>query len=198
MSQKARRRLQEAPAEALVPFETYQDGDAVATLLETGRLGGGLAYGDRDETWRGAYDWMRERMAGAIAGFSGEYPVWGWPRAIRLTSRELRWKEGLWRIRALVPRGRLLPSCFALWHHPLNGWSIDRDEDAMARNWHAPPAAKMETWGAVLQIAGRDPELAAFLGEPEIVQLCLDGLLLDEVYDTVPISRFRRPVPGPR
>lgn len=161
-------------------------------LLEAGLLTGGDQYGDREETWRDAYEWMRERMAEAVDGFSGDFPVWAWPRAQRLTRRELEWKDGLWRIRALVPRRRILPSCFALWHHPLNGFSIDEDEEAMAKNWHAPPETKRATWGKALEIGERDAALADFLGQPEVVQLCLDGLLLAEVYEVRPISRRQR------
>lgn len=189
MTEAARRRLRDTPPDAPIRFETYQDAAALAVLLETGRLGGGKSYGDRDETWRDAYEWMRERMAEAIDGFSGEFPIWGWPAAVRLTSRELRWKDGLWRIRAIVPRGRVLPSCFSLWHHPLNGWSIDDDEAAWEANWNAAPEVRRTTWHKCLRICDRNPDLAAFLGVPEAVQLCLDGLLLTEVYGVTPISK---------
>lgn len=192
MTRKAREALRNAPPDALVRIETFQDSEALATLIETGCLSGGSEYGDREETWKGAYEWMRERMARAVGGFSGDFPVWAWPRALRLSRKELEWKDGLWRIRALVPRRRILPSCFTLWHHPLNGLSIDEDEEAMAKNWHAPPEAKRATWHKALDIGERDPALAEFLGQPDVVQLCLDGLLLTEVYAVMPVSRRRR------
>lgn len=187
ISRRSRLKLANLAPERRVTIYTVQETVDLDRLLQRGRIGGEFEYGEREgpgeSHWRPAYDWMRGQMAERIIGFTGEYPIWAWVRAPRYRGEALRAVKGLVRIKAKVPRGRMVLSCFDLWHHPLNKFSIDEDEASMEAMWNAPIEEKAKTWHKCLDLSDRSGWAAECFGQVNVVQACVDGLSLDEVVD---------------
>lgn len=166
----------------MVRVYTYQHPDAWTAALRTGYLTGEGAPVDPDwdDIVGTAYGWMRRAMSERIPSHTGDLPVWCWLK--RTNPRRHRWTKGRVRITALVPRGRMLLSDYEAWHLPLNRGAITLSEDD-ERQWdphHGTPKVQ-ETWHRVLDIVDRPADVAAWLGQPAVVQACVDRIRLSEI-----------------
>ena len=187
------RRLIDLPGDAPVRIHTLQSAEGIAAARDRGFLSG-----DRDsietDWFLPAYEWMRNRMAERIPDFSGDLPVWAWARRpVVRRRRDPSLRETRTRLTAMVPRRRILVSCFHDWHDCLNGMPITHGEE----EWNAyekafPISDRCEehrlyvqgTWTRVFDLhLPRDAAMIEWRGSNLRVtpQLCVDRLYLDEV-----------------
>jgi len=196
-----RKALLELPQDAPVRIWTVQHPAA----LEAARLRGWLS-GDhghitseddlrerQDGTgfWR-AYEWMRDRMAERISGFSGELPVWAYLKRPSAKPLEDACERNL-RITAVVPRRRILLSDEDAWLSVLDG----RHYEATGAEFEAdgapvPAFGSSPTWERVFDLSPRTGEWARWRGEPTLVQACVDRIHLGEIV-ALPLCRASRP-----
>jgi len=212
-------RLLALDGEAVVRVWTHQDPAALAAAEATGwltgpreRAGWGVAGEEMAEHFRPAYDWMRVQMAARLPNFSGDYPVWAWPK--RPSCRgplPTSWGRTVL-VAADVPRQRILASDFDLWHFILDGHPIAASEAEWDAYWAAEDARTADsnaqdnpapgrrerphahpTWERALTFGARGLEEARWNGggPRRTIQLCVDGIRLDEIVWT----RERRTVP---
>jgi hypothetical protein len=103
------------------------------------------------------YDWMREQMAGRLAGYQGHYPWWAWsrpkPDLRRWYSRCYPTGTPCVRLELAIPRERVLLSNESTWIVVLNRWYL------------ALTGTEDEQWEAELAAQNLDP-LASSLPEP--------------------------------
>jgi len=190
------RSLIELPPDAPVRVHTLQTEAGIAVARKRGYFSGDAASIETD-WFLPAYDWMRERMAERIPDFSGDLPVWAWAkRRIGRRKRDPDSGERRTRITALIPRRRILFSCFHDWHDCLNGMPITQDEDewlayekvfAIHDRGDAHRTFVQSTWHRIFDIHHpRDAVTSEWRGSNRhvTVQLCLDRLRLDEVVAT--------------
>lgn len=187
------RRLIDMPADALVRIHTLQSDAGISAARQRG-----FFCGDRDavetDWFLPAYEWMRDRMSERIPDFSGDLPVWAWARRpVIRRRRDPSLRETRTRITALVPRHRILVSCFHDWHECLNGMPITYSEEEWNAYEKAFPIGDrceehrlfvQETWNRVFDLhLPRDAAVMEWRGSNIRVtpQLCVDRLHLDEV-----------------
>lgn len=189
-------------ADQLVRVYTRQDIAAVEEAHERGYFTGSHGYRpDDDDLFEYPYEWMRKQMAERIPNFSGDLPVWAWLKR----QNERKWTES-WipeerkvlpptpRVIALVPRKRILISCFELWHNHLNNWPVSKtleEQEAFEEKWpHNIPVGTNSdyqrdveaNWSEVFDISGsRSPLLREAHGQVSVIQACIDRIYLDEV-----------------
>lgn len=153
-----------------------------------------------DPAWNRAHHWMHEQMSRLVPDFSGQYPVWAWPKRPNLRLCRRLWpRQSLWLIAADVPAQRILASDYDLWHIPLNGGRITKSaaEDA---DLDAAGAAATWGWEKVFDIGFLHPDPRVSRGRSQgyvadwiggsssvIVQLCVDGIRLPEVRSIRPL-----------
>lgn len=162
-----------------VRIYTYQDPVAFEQLSDRGFLSGEHPLPD----YPAAYDWIREELKDRIEGFSGDRPIWAWPR--RHDNRYARQFKGpTIRITAIVPTTRLVISDFDRWHNVLVGGYLpmnDADDLAVAERYPvgAPDSFIRSSWTRIF-------ELCSSLGDrPRIWQLCVDRLYASEIVDVL-------------
>jgi hypothetical protein len=185
--------LVNADSEELIRVYSYQKPEGWRASLERGYLTGNHGHGDDDDFWEFPYRWMRDRMAERIPEFSGDLPVWAWPKR---ENGKKRIRDPYSRITALVPRKRILPSCYDLWHMHLNNGFIATSEEEYEEYEslypkHLAPGADPEHqrhverhWEMVFDIAQtRSPWFAKNYGIVGPVQLCVDRIYLTEIVD---------------
>ena len=192
------RRLIDMPADALVRIHTLQSGAGISAARQRG-----FFCGDRDavetDWFLPAYEWMRDRMSERVPDFSGDLPVWAWARRpVIRRRRDPSLRETRTRITALVPRRRILVSCFHDWHECLNGMPITYSEEEWNAYEKAFPIGDrceehrlfvQETWNRVFDLhLPRDAAVMEWRGSNIRVtpQLCVDRLHLDEVISMRP------------
>lgn len=181
--------LQTHPEE-LIRIYTYQDVAAWERAQELGYFTGSHGYDNDNLDYDFAYEWMRAQMAKRIPDFSGDLPMWAWPKR---SSNKKRHKDPYVRITAMVPRKRILASCFHMWHHHLNNWFIPASEEEYQEFESIYPTNKAfgtdpvyqahveRHWEKVFDLSprsGYDLEIHGFL---DTVQLCVDRIYLTEV-----------------
>lgn len=135
-----------------------------------------------DFTFHKPYDWMKDQMAKIVPDFSGERPMWAYPK------RPLN--KGWWKLRpdfiqftVLVPRKRILFSDYELWHHPLNNWLISDNEQEDDVWWDMNPKPDPSyTWHKCLDICQdyRKTKNDWFRYTDDI-QACVDRIYLHEI-----------------
>lgn len=181
---------------------TRQDPLAVEEARIRGYFTGSHGHRvDGDDFFDYPYEWMRQQMEKRIPNFSGDLPVWAWLKK----QNERKWIES-WvpkerkvlpptpRIIALIPRKRILISCFELWHNHLNNWPVlytEEEDQAFEKKWplnigvNVNPEYQREVeanWEEVFNITGtRSPFLVENHGKVSVVQACVDRVYLDEV-----------------
>lgn len=188
------------PPDALIRIYTLQDKDGIEAAQERGFFKG--EPGAIEEQWfLPAYRWMQAQMAARLPDFSGDLPVWAWAkRPIVRRKRNPDQRETRTRITALVPRRRILFSCFHDWHSCLNNSPViqsNAEWDAYERAYplHNMSAAQKRdhqtyiksTWDKVFDLHNpREQEASEWRGANQTVtpQLCIDRLYLDEVIAT--------------
>jgi len=192
------RRLIDMPADALVRIHTLQSDAGISAARQRG-----FFCGDRDavetDWFLPAYEWMRDRMSERVPDFSGDLPVWAWARRpVIRRRRDPSLRETRTRITALVPRRRILVSCFHDWHECLNGMPITYSEEEWNAYEKAFPIGDrceehrlfvQETWNRVFDLhLPRDAAVMEWRGSNIRVtpQLCVDRLHLDEVISMRP------------
>lgn len=108
---------------------TYQGPEAFENYKKNGFFSGNAEYIDKTCDWPEAYSWMRSQMELRIPGFTGDYPIWAWPKrpSAKTKLHKLQVDEK-YRITALVPAERILPSDYDLWHSPLNNFAVTKTE----------------------------------------------------------------------
>lgn len=194
--------LESMDPDQLVRVYTRQDPLAVAEAQERGFFTGSHGHRpDDDDFFDYPYEWMRQQMAERIPHFSGDLPVWTWLKK----QNERKWIES-WikeerknspptpRIIALVPRKRILISCFELWHQHLNNWPVsftEADDEAFEKKWphniavNTNPEYQSDVeanWTEVFNITGpRSAFLREIHGPVSVVQACVDRIYMNEV-----------------
>ena len=167
---------------ALLRVHTWQHPAAWAAALDRGYLTGSHGHRDDpdDDLFDAPYEWIRDEMAKVVPDFSGDLPVWAWPKT--QNPRRNPYHRRRVRITALVPRARALPSDYELWHLPLNRGNVPltRAEDDAWDLPHGHPDVRT-TWHRVLEIVGHEGAERDFIGSPSIIQLCVDRIRLDEI-----------------
>lgn len=195
-------RLMTMDPNELVRVYTRQHPDAWKIAQEVGYLTGSHGFDpEEDGLFSYPYEWMRQQMAARMPDFSGDLPVWAWFKR----QNERKWQTSwiredrattpiLPRIIALVPRRRILASCYEMWHTHLNNWHISNsqeEDDAFDAKWptyKAPgsdPEYQADTevhWGEVFNIhLPRSPYMTEMFGRVDVVQACVDRIYLNEV-----------------
>lgn len=185
----------DADPEELIRIYTYQSPGAWVASQERGYLTGSHGH-DLDEFWDHSYEWMREAMAKRIPNFSGDLPVWAWPKR---SSGKKTHKDPYTRITALVPRKRILASCYDLWHMHLNGGFISTS-DAEEKDYDARWPKRIQpgtdpihdvwmrkNWDLVFDIReARQGYMLENYGFLERIQLCVDRIYVNEVVEIKP------------
>lgn len=165
---------------------TYQTPEVWEQAKQRGYLTGG--GGDHlVEDRRRPYDWMRAQMANRLEHFSGEYPVWAWPKRPDL-------REGghanrgtpLVLLTLEIPPARLVTSDFEAWHYVLNNWYLLTDEvDAQLREVNRPTQEEIE--GSWTQIFNPDA-LSSYVSGRDLLQACVDRVYVKEVLAIRPFT----------
>jgi len=196
-------RLMSMGPDELVRVYTRQDPRAWDEAVARGYLTGSHGAGDDEVNghFEYPYEWMRRQMAERIPDFSGDLPVWTWLKRQNerkwVTSWDAKERKTLPifpRVIALVPRKRMLLSCYEMWHAHLNNWHISdgqEEDEAYEAKWptyKAPgsdPIYQAETethWPKVFDIhLPRSPYMVEMFGQVDRVQACVDRIYLDEV-----------------
>lgn len=195
--------LMRMPPHELVRVYTRQHQDAWRVARDRGYLTG--SHGVEDEEVNGdfqyPYEWMRRMMAERIPDFTGDLPVWAWVKRQNERKWVTSWNVAdraiipvMPRIIALVPRQRILLSCYDLWHAHLNNWNIalsEEEERAYDARWPSykipgeDPEYQEDTevnWPLVLDLDSPRPRYVQDThGRLSRVQACVDRIYLDEV-----------------
>jgi hypothetical protein len=187
---------------------SVQHRDALRVARRIGWLSGnhGHAFGrycdamdqTDDPSPLNPYDWMRQRMAERMPGFSGDYPVWAWLK--RPSTRPSVWRraagEATVLVSASVPRHRLLLSAFDDWHAVLNNGYLSRTEaeDATVEAAGAPTTAQRRaSWTRIFEVGrSRSAEEVQWRGAGLFVQACIDRIHLSEMVRVVEPTHRRR------
>lgn len=173
-------RLRDMRPDEIVRVYTWQDLEGWRAAERRGHLTGSHGHSDGDDSWDRPYEWMRRAMAERIPDFSGDLPVWAWFKR-QNPRRSPRLRERV-RIIADVPRRRILPSDYDLWHLPLNDGPIclTPEEDDAWPHEHGHPAIE-ETWHHVFEIVEGPGRTRDWLGRPDYIQACVDRIRMDEI-----------------
>lgn len=193
-----RRKFLDMDTNAPVKVWTTQHPDAWIEAQRRGWLSGKHPWSymraeDEDQAspqFVRAYEWMRKMMAERIPEFSGDLPVWCWHKRSNPRQKSMRLSEPYVRIAALVPRSRILASGHSEWHSVLNGMPLVGEEEWYAWDkatiWGACATGKVaagveKTWEGVFDLRPRTGVDAQWMGQPNIVQFCVDRIKLDEI-----------------
>lgn len=195
--------LMEMDGETLVRVYTRQKQAAWEAAQRIGYFTGSHSAHDADDNADFAYqyEWMRQQMAARMPEFSGDLPIWTWLKR----QNERKWVTS-WhkedrattpnhpRIIALVPRKRILLSCYDLWHAHLNNWNValtHEQHQAYDTKWpkYKQPGEHPEyqrdteeNWGVVFDVhLPRTPYLEETHGRVNTVQACVDRIYLNEI-----------------
>lgn len=160
---------------------THQGQEAYENFQKKGYFSGDLDYITQECDWPKAYYWMKTKMAERIPEFSGDYPIWAWPkRASTKPVSKPRSEDEKYRIIALVPTSRILASDYTTWHCPLNNSPITRTE----RDFEEFSGDVEKTWDRVFDFtpATNDDERSWMgLGKKLQIQLCVDRIHASEI-----------------
>jgi hypothetical protein len=190
--------------ESLVRVYTRQDPRAWEEAKARGYLTGSHGFEEDNsnfELFHYPYEWMRQQMASRIPDFSGDLPVWSWVKRQNERKWVTTWDKAerktapiFPRIIAMVPRKRILLSCYELWHACLNNWNISsstEDEEAFDKKWprhknHGVDAAYQQyvepSWQLIFDLAGkRSPYQIENWGQPVVIQACIDRVYTNEI-----------------
>lgn len=186
------RELVDADPESLIRIYSYQCVDGWEAAQSRGYLTGSHGH-NLDDFWDHSYEWMREAMRKRIPDFSGDLPVWAWPK--RSSNKKL-FKDPYVRITALVPRKRILASCYDMWHIHLNNGFIatsDAESEDYESRWpeRVEPGSDpihtvwtQKNWDIVFDIReSRSGYMLENYGFLSRIQLCVDRIYLNEVVD---------------
>jgi hypothetical protein len=175
----------------LIRIYSYQDVKAWEAAQERGYLTGNHDY-CADSFYEYPYEWMRRQMNERIENFSGDLPMWAW---LKRKNGKKQPKDPHVRITALVPRSRILASCYDLWHHPLNNAFVSlSDAEYSAYDSQYPVVIERGTdpvyqthterhWETVFDIKyARSGYMLETYGFLDRIQLCVDRIYLREVH----------------
>lgn len=203
LSASAIRHLAAMDPDEKIRVYTRQEPAAWTAAQERGYLTGSHGADSENDDFGFAYEWMRRQMAERIPDFSGDLPVWAWPRR----QNERKWATSWYvkdrqhhvihtRITALVPRRRVLLSCYEMWHAILNNWCItssDEEYEAYEAKWpkYIAPGTNEEyqrdteaNWHKVFDVMDRRTGyMLENWGMIDHIQACVDRIYLDEVVD---------------
>jgi hypothetical protein len=171
---------------------TYQ------TLLSNGALTAPASLADPD--FSRAYHWLIECMmqAGMNPPSTGLTPWWCW--ILREPGHPQPYREDLQTLsdgvvlKLRLPLRSVLPSCFDLWHWPLNGWYIhDGDADDAAFNAFRAQSDELTVRDCIEASWRRVFDLNTMLGETEpadtrSIQGCYWVLRAVDVVDVIEIE----------
>lgn len=184
------------PPETPIRIYSYQDPMFFHGLAKNGYMSGDEKYiRDTIPFWLDAYEWMREQMARLVPEYSGDYPVWAWPKRQSTHPNATRKARGIkerYRVTALVPRKRIVFSDYNTWHSPLNGSPALRTEKA-SDDWddNVDPRS---TWSEILNFTPpQNKEEMFWLGgnKKVTVQCCVDRIYQNEIVNIKDISKGR-------
>ncbi len=163
--------------------------------METGHLTGDVDHVDDDgKGWgfRDSYAWMQGQMARRVAGYSGDLPVWAWPKrpSMRTTGRRAWLAEPTVLVVADVPLRRVVASDYDTWHMVLNGRPMYRDEAEFdAALLDDDEVGRALSWEGVFDIGRRlTREQERWHGRCRHVQFCCDRILLGEMVRVVEVG----------
>lgn len=127
-----------------------------------------------------SYDWMKSQMKLNIPNFSGDYPIWAWLKSANHRHyskflRKINDKELL--ITAMIPRKRILFSCYDLWHCVLNGGPV-----VFTEKEYDETISKIDienTWRRCLAVTTKYE--GEWTHRTTIPQLCIDRIYQNEI-----------------
>jgi hypothetical protein len=170
-----------ADPDSLIRIYTFQHPKALEIAKVRGYLSGN--HGSAIEGFEDAYLWMRDQMQLRLSDFSGDFPIWAWPK--RLSARSYNPQIDEVRITALVPRKRLLLSDFNGFHYVLNNQELtlsEADFDAItAGEKLSDQASKIRSWQQIFDLSDYNTPLRKWNGNPDKVQICADRIFLCEI-----------------
>lgn len=181
VSSYKREKLFNSNPEDLIRVYSRQHIDAYNTAQLVGHFSGDHKFQDGDGWWEKQYNWMRDEMSKAIPDFTGELPIWAYPK------RPLH--KGWWKLRpemiqitAMVPRKRILFSDYELWHLPLNDNPIC-DTEQEFDEWYDSDKKNPElTWHKCLNIC-RNDKFNGWIGVSDRIQACVDRIYISEIVE---------------
>lgn len=188
--------------DSLVRLYSYQGQTAWDRAEKLGYWTGSEHIWDDDENgWGPAYDWMRRQMSERVPNYSGDYPMWGWPKRPSTKPKPRPYTALMESIRltVLVPRSRIVFSDYDAWHSVLNHnlncrteaewdthcelfpdhWSM-RDADYAARYM----ASIEPSWQGCLDfVPTNNPVELGWAGSPKYfrMQACVDRFQWSEI-----------------
>lgn len=183
-----RRALFNADPNQLIRLYTRQHRSAWAEAQRRGYFTGDHGILDFDEesgidfTFHKQYDWMRNQMAAVVPDFSGERPVWAYPKRPS--------HKGWWKLRpdmiqftALVPRKRILFSDYETWHIALNNGVMVDTEVEDDQWWNSNPRPEPSyTWNRCLDITQDfQGKVYEWYAPSDRIQACVDRIYLEEI-----------------
>lgn len=197
IAQSRIREFVDADPEELIRVYTYQAPEAWKAAQKRGYLTGSHNH-PNDVSWDEPYEWMREQMAKRIPDFSGDLPVWAW---LKRENGKKRVRDPYTRLIALVPRKRILASCYDLWHHPLNNWFIattEEEDKNYDQRWpkyigHGEDSQHQKEvelhWEKIFDLReARTGYTLKNYGVLERIQLCVDRIYVNEIVGIRPPS----------
>jgi hypothetical protein len=176
-----RMRLVNSQSDELIRLYSFQHPDALKAAKVRGYLSGN--HGSAIEGFEDAYVWMRDQMKLKLCDFSGDFPIWAWPK--RLSARSYNPQIEEVRITALVPRKRLLFSDFNNFHYVLNNQILTLSEteyETLETSMKlSDEAYKLESWQQIFDLSDYKPQLRKWIGNPDQVQICADRIYMNEI-----------------
>lgn len=180
----------EAPKGALITVYTLQHPNAFKQALKIGYLTGRCDKSCHD--LYESYTWMRQQMSERLTNFTGDYPVWCHLGVVQP-------KQNLFRIKARIPRERILLSNYRQWEEILNFWPVTENKeeyDALESLFPVGgfeflkdvPELITDSWNKIFNIKyesiGREQDEEGYswyrAGQ---VQACVDRIYISDIVD---------------
>ena len=166
---------------------TFQNVQCIERLKRNGVLYGDdpSTFTDIDkELFQEPYFYMKKQMKQRIKNFSGNFPIWAYPRRPNIKKhcckiRNSQFEQKL--IIAEVPVKRILASDFDFWNNVINDFFISLDEQEF-KYYENNPSMYKETWNRIFDLKTYKGKQAHWVGHGKrIIQLCIDGLFFNEI-----------------
>ena len=184
-----RKALFHAHPDQLIRLYTKQHKTAWQNAQTLGYFSGDHGVFDIDDdtgvdyTYHKPYDWMRDQMAKLIPDFSGERPVWAYPKRPVTHKGWHKLKDDMILFTALVPRKRILFSDYEPWHMALNDWLMC-DTEQEDDEWYAmnPRPDPSYSWVKCLDICQDEKaKKYEYYAPTDLTQSCVDRIYLNEI-----------------
>ena len=184
-----RKALFNASPDSLIRLYSKQHLIALENAKDRGYFTGEHGVFDIDEitgydfTFHKQYDWMRDQMAQIVPDFSGERPIWAYPKRPVTHKGWHKLKSDMVLVTALVPRKRILFSDYEPWHIALNNGLMCDNEKEDDEWWSMSPRPDPSfSWTRCLDICQDEKAKKYEWFQPtDLIQACVDRLYMNEI-----------------